>query len=69
MNRVKDQDNQSKNLIQLENDIGEMEESIKMVEELMNAHNTDENRLRELFEEKERIEYKLRLAYENWESL
>ena len=53
----------------LEKSIEEMEEKIKKLEELMNVHNCDGNRLKELFDEKERVEKELKLAYSEWENL
>jgi ATP-binding cassette subfamily F protein 3 len=53
----------------LEKAIDEMEEKIKKLEELMNVHNSDGNRLKELFEEKEQVEKELKIAYSEWENL
>ena len=68
-NKVKDQDNPSKNLVLLEKEIEEMEEKINLLGELMDSYNSDVDRLRELFGEREIIEKKLKRAYENWETL
>jgi ATPase subunit of ABC transporter with duplicated ATPase domains len=59
----------SRKLELLEKNIEELEEKIKSLEELMNSHNSDGNRLKEIFDEKEQIERELGTAYTEWEEL
>ena len=53
----------------LEKEIDEMETELKYLEEEMNTHNSDVVYLRELYLKKEVLENKLKLSYENWESI
>ncbi|MHB8131705.1 MAG: ribosomal protection-like ABC-F family protein, partial [Mobilitalea sp.] len=69
MNRSNGNAKPSRKLELLEKSIEEMEEKIKKLEELMNVHNSDGNRLKELFDEKEQVEKELKLAYSEWENL
>ncbi len=57
----------SKKIELIEKEIEVMEEKMKSVEELMNLYNSDDDYLRELFQEKEKIEKELESAYEKWE--
>jgi hypothetical protein len=59
----------SRKLELIEKTIEEQEEKIKFLEQLMEIHNSEVNRLRELFEEKEQVEQELERAYVEWEAL
>jgi ATPase subunit of ABC transporter with duplicated ATPase domains len=59
----------AKKLEQLEGEIGDLENSIKEIEAEMLLYNTDVVKLKELYEEKERMENKLNTCYESWEEL
>jgi ATPase subunit of ABC transporter with duplicated ATPase domains len=59
----------SRKLEMLEKSIEELEEKIKSLEEMMNKHNSDGNRLKELYEEKEQVERQLETSYSEWEAL
>lgn len=57
---------QIKKLEQLEQEIEKMEGTISELEESMKLHNSDADFLKKLFDEKEKVEKELELAYERW---
>ena len=56
-------------LEQIEAAIGEFEEKLKVLKELMELHNSDGGKLNELYTEHERLENNLNEAYAEWEQL
>jgi ATPase subunit of ABC transporter with duplicated ATPase domains len=53
----------------LEMGIIELESKIKQLEDLMELHNSDEIRLKEIYDEKEKVQKELELAFTTWEAL
>ncbi len=62
-------ENRNKKIEQLEQQIGEMEGGLKLLEQRMNSNITDAELLNELFLEKEETEAELEKAYELWEQI
>ncbi|PKM50314.1 MAG: ABC transporter ATP-binding protein [Firmicutes bacterium HGW-Firmicutes-7] len=58
----------TKKLECIEKEIEEKEEKIKELNEAMHLHSSNANHLKELFEEKEKIEIELQIDYEQWET-
>jgi cell shape-determining protein MreC len=56
-------------LEQIEAVIGELEEKLRVLKELMELHNSDGRKLGELYTEQERMENDLNEAYAEWEQL
>lgn len=58
-----------KKLELLEKAIEDMEEKLKGLEKQIHLHNTDSNKLNELFDEKEKVSKELEMAYAKWYNL
>ncbi|HCM13972.1 MAG TPA: ABC transporter ATP-binding protein [Lachnospiraceae bacterium] len=54
---------------QAEKEIEEIETKIKEMEQIMNLHSTDADKLQEIFEEKERLDKELERAYLSWDAV
>ena len=54
---------------QAEKEIEEIETKIKEMEQIMNLHSTDADKLQEIFEEKERLDKELERAYSSWDAV